>query len=99
MIDRHFILIWDMTPESKVQIPQMTIWFTIYIDLLVSAFIYIFLVCNDGKSDQVAPKCSYEHRVNAIGTVNVVIFAGGKFRENVGKTFHVGVIFTIHVLH
>ena len=29
------------------------------------------------------------------GTVNVVIFAGGKFRENVGKTFHVGVIFTI----
>ena len=23
-------------------------------------------------------------------TVNVVIFAGGKFRENVGKTFHVG---------
>ena len=28
-------------------------------------------------------------------TVNVVIFAGGKFRENVDKTFHVGVIFTI----
>ena len=28
-------------------------------------------------------------------TVNVVIFAGGKFRENVGKTFHAGVIFTI----
>ena len=27
--------------------------------------------------------------------VNVVIFAGEKFRENVGKTFHVGVIFTI----
>ena len=26
-------------------------------------------------------------------TVNVVIFAGGKFREYVGKTFHVGVIF------
>ena len=26
-------------------------------------------------------------------TVNVVIFAGGKFRENVTKTFHVGVIF------
>ena len=25
-------------------------------------------------------------------TVNVVIFAGGKFRKNVGKTFHVGVI-------
>ena len=23
-------------------------------------------------------------------TVNVIIFAGGKFRENVGKTFHVG---------
>ena len=31
-------------------------------------------------------------------TVNVVIFAGGKFRENVGKTFHVGVIFTILLL-
>ena len=28
-------------------------------------------------------------------TINVVIFAVGKFRENVGKTFHVGVIFTI----
>ena len=28
-------------------------------------------------------------------TVNVVIFTGGKFRENVGKTFHVGVMFTI----
>ena len=31
-------------------------------------------------------------------TVNMVIFAGGKFRENVGKTFHVGVIFTILLL-
>ena len=29
-------------------------------------------------------------------TVNVVIFAGGKFCENVGKTFHIGVIFRIH---
>ena len=28
-------------------------------------------------------------------TVNVVIFAGGKFRGNVAKTFHVGVIFAI----
>ena len=28
-------------------------------------------------------------------TVNMVIFARGKFRENVGKTFHVGVIFII----
>ena len=28
-------------------------------------------------------------------TVNVVIFAGGKFRSYVGKTFQVGVIFTI----
>ena len=27
-------------------------------------------------------------------TVNVVIFAGGKFRKYVGKTFHMGVIFT-----
>ena len=31
-------------------------------------------------------------------TVNVVIFAGGKFRENGGKTFHVGVIFPILLL-
>ena len=28
----------------------------------------------------------------------MVIFAGGKFRENVGKTFNVGVIFTILLL-
>ena len=28
-------------------------------------------------------------------TVNMVIFVGGKFRENVGKKFHVGVIFII----
>ena len=33
-----------------------------------------------------------------LNTVNVVIFAGGKFREHVGKTFHVGVIFTILLL-
>ena len=31
-------------------------------------------------------------------TVNMVIFAGGKFPENVGKTFHVGVIFRILIL-
>ena len=37
--------------------------------------------------------------VEIVITVNVVIFAGGKFRENVGKTFHGGVIFTIfHLL-
>ena len=34
-------------------------------------------------------------KITKNSTVNVVIFAGGKFRENVGKTFHVGVIFTI----
>ena len=28
-----------------------------------------------------------------IDTVNVVIFTGGKFCENVGKTFHVRVVF------
>ena len=28
-------------------------------------------------------------------TVNVVIFVWGKFREKIGRTFHVGVIFTI----
>ena len=31
-------------------------------------------------------------------TVNMVIFAGGKFRKNVSKTFHVGVIFMILLL-
>ena len=31
-------------------------------------------------------------------TVEVVIFAGGKFCENVGKTFHVGEIFMILLL-
>ena len=31
-------------------------------------------------------------------TVNVVIFVGGKIRENYGKTFHVGVNFTIVIL-
>ena len=31
-------------------------------------------------------------------TVNMVIFAGGNFRENVAKTFNVGVIFTILLL-
>ena len=30
--------------------------------------------------------------------VNVFIFAGGKFRENIGKTFDVVVIFTILLL-
>ena len=34
-----------------------------------------------------------------LNTVNMVIFAGGKFSENVGKTFHVGVIFTILLLY
>ena len=27
-----------------------------------------------------------------------VFFAGGKFRDNIGKTFHVGEIFTILLL-
>ena len=31
-------------------------------------------------------------------TVNVVIFAGGKFRENIVKTFQVGVIFMISLI-
>ena len=35
---------------------------------------------------------------HAFDTVNVVIFAGGKFHEHVGKIFHVGVIFTILLL-
>ena len=39
-------------------------------------------------------KLNVRNRTGKISTVNVVIFGGGKFRENVGKTFHVGVIFT-----
>ena len=31
-------------------------------------------------------------------SVNVVIFAWGKFHENVGKTFHVGVNFRVLLL-
>ena len=38
-------------------------------------------------------KILYQY-INKQDTVNVVIFAGGKFRENVGKKFHAGVIFT-----
>ena len=32
-------------------------------------------------------------------TVNVVIFPGGKFRENVGRTFYMGIIFTKLLLY
>ena len=32
-------------------------------------------------------------------TVNVVIFAGGKFRKNVGKTFHVWGYFSQYFTH
>ena len=42
---------------------------------------------------------AYEGQFIYIYTVNVVIFAGGKFRENVGKTFHVGVLFMLLLLH
>ena len=34
-------------------------------------------------------------KLKTLNTVNGVIFAGGKFRENVGKIFHMGVILTI----
>ena len=42
-------------------------------------------------SIRISARCKIEN------TVNVVIYAGGGggFRKNVGKTFHVGVIFTI----
>ena len=39
-----------------------------------------------------------QHTFDSI-TVNIVIFDGGKFRENINKTFHVGVIFTILILY
>ena len=38
------------------------------------------------------------HDSMIITTVNLVIFAGGKFRENYGKTFHVGLSFMIILL-
>ena len=42
--------------------------------------------------------CNYLVKIREMSvTVNVVIFAGGKFRENVAKTFHVGEIFGIHL--
>ena len=34
------------------------------------------------------------HYYSDLMTINVVIFAGGKFRENIWKTFHAGAIFT-----
>ena len=40
-------------------------------------------------------KASNSNFLQLLNTVNVVIFARGKIRENVGKTFHVGVIFRI----
>ena len=51
--------------------------------------IEILIICKDEREEisMVA--------VLVPSTVNQVIFAGGKFRENVGKPFHVGVIFTI----
>ena len=38
---------------------------------------------------------SVKNRSDSLGTVNMVIFVGGKFRENVVKTFHVGGVITI----
>ena len=37
--------------------------------------------------------CWFKDLINCIVTVNVVIFAEGKFRENVDKTFYMEVIF------
>ena len=48
---------------------------------------------DDGQSDPYVSLCFAGDTKRT--TVNVVIFAGEKFRENVGKTFQVGVIFTI----
>ena len=36
--------------------------------------------------------------ISPVRTDPDLVFTGGKFRENVGKTFHVGVIFTILLL-
>ena len=40
----------------------------------------------------------FPRNVCGLDAINVVIFAGGIFSENLGKTFHVGVIFTITFL-
>ena len=54
------------------------------------------LVLTDKETEnQVSPATGVENVCYILGTVNVVIFAGGKFHENVVKIFHVGVIFTI----
>ena len=56
-----------------------------------------------GSPPRSPPFCLYNVYANSwtkldVNTVNVVIFAGEKFRENGGKIFHVGVVFTILLL-
>ena len=64
----------------------------------------VILLGQTSRSKSLSQKCWYpliglvtrNTHVKCEGlTVNVVIFAGGKFHENPGKTFHVGAIFTI----
>ena len=56
------------------------------------------LATNVAKNGKIASYWKVMTERMATYTVNVVIFAGGKFRENVDKTFHVGLIFTILLL-
>ena len=49
-----------------------------------------------GRNGTVVITLEYgENMINHLDTVNVVIFAGAKFRENGRKILHVGVIFTM----
>ena len=58
-----------------------------------------FVACSNFNSKVRLPvKWYYQTDERLLDTVNVIIFAGGKFRENVGKTFRMGVIFTILLL-
>ena len=82
-----------------------------YLKHVFAVFDRLGYVVGDGKSDwdvlwsheypfeSLARQISSMRPHQKVGTVNMVIFAGGKFREDIVKTFHVGVIFTIILLH
>ena len=61
-------------------------------------FYRIFATGVARRPEMLTPRDTWSRSIRDLHTVNVVIFAGGIFRENVGKTFHVGVIFTILLL-
>ena len=79
----------DIRPDFPADLVRLAFFFKVSLDCSVDFVSYWIYTC---KSLMLSPIFK---RLYVLYTVNVVIFAGGKFRENVGKTFHVGVIFTI----